>query len=121
MKPIGLELADGKRPYAVVQLRKENLLGTAFNLVGFQTRLTYKEQVRVFRMIPGLEEASFIHLGSVHRNTFLNAKKTLEFDLSSKRFPRLHFAGQMTGVEGYTESAACGLCGISDLEKTSRD
>lgn len=109
MKPIGLELADGKRPYAVVQLRKENLLGTAFNLVGFQTRLTYKEQVRIFRMIPGLEEATFIHLGSVHRNTFLNAKKTLEFDLSSKRFPRLHFAGQMTGVEGYTESAACGL------------
>lgn len=109
MKPIGLECADGSRPYAVVQLRKENLLGTAFNLVGFQTRLTYKEQVKVFRMIPGLEEASFIHLGSVHRNTFLNSKKSLEFDLSSKNFPRLHFAGQMTGVEGYTESAACGL------------
>lgn len=109
MKPIGLECADGSRPYAVVQLRKENLLGSAFNLVGFQTRLTYKEQIRVFRMIPGLEEATFIHLGSVHRNTFLNAKKTLDFDLSSKSYPRLHFAGQMTGVEGYTESAACGL------------
>lgn len=109
MKPIGLEFEDGSRPYAVVQLRKENLLGTAFNLVGFQTRLTYKEQLRVFRMLPGLEEASFVHLGSVHRNTFINSKKYLNFDLSSKNYPRLHFAGQMTGVEGYTESAACGL------------
>ena len=109
MKPIGLELPDGRRPYAVIQLRKENLLGHAFNLVGFQTRLTYKEQSRIWRMIPGLEDAVFLHMGSVHRNTFLNARKYLNFDLSSKEFPRLHFAGQMTGVEGYTESAACGL------------
>ncbi len=109
MKPIGLEFEDGKRPYAVVQLRKENLLGSAFNLVGFQTRLTYKEQVRVFKMIPGFENASFIHLGSVHRNTFLNAKKLLNFDLSSKTMPFVSFAGQMTGVEGYTESASIGL------------
>lgn len=110
MKPIGLEPdINGKWPYAVVQLRKENLLGSAYNLVGFQTRLTYKEQVRVFRMIPGFEEASFIHLGSCHRNSFLNARKLLDWDLKSKKFPELYFAGQITGVEGYTESASMGL------------
>jgi methylenetetrahydrofolate--tRNA-(uracil-5-)-methyltransferase len=109
MKPIGLEMSDGKEPFAVVQLRKENLLGSAFNLVGFQTRLTYKEQVRIFRMIPGFQEASFIHLGSCHRNSYLNAKKLLNFDLSSRKFPELYFAGQITGVEGYTESASMGL------------
>lgn len=110
MKRVGLEPDIlGKWPYAVVQLRKENLLGSAYNLVGFQTRLTYKEQVRVFRMIPGLEEASFIHLGSCHRNSFLNARKLLDSDLKSKKFPELYFAGQITGVEGYTESASMGL------------
>lgn len=109
MKPIGLELPDGSEPWAVVQLRKENLLGSAFNLVGFQTRLTYKEQVRVFRLIPGLEEASFIHLGSCHRNSFLNSRQLLDHSMCSKQFPALHFAGQITGVEGYTESAAMGL------------
>lgn len=110
MKPVGLEPdINGKWPYAVVQLRKENLLGSAYNLVGFQTRLTYKEQVRVFRMIPGLANASFIHLGSCHRNSFLNAKKLLNWDLSSKKCPELYFAGQITGVEGYTESASMGL------------
>lgn len=109
MKPIGLKMKDGTMPYAVVQLRKENLLGSAFNLVGFQTRLTYKDQVRVFRLIPGLEEATFIHLGSVHRNSFLNSAKLLNVDLSSKKIPHIFFAGQMTGVEGYTESASLGL------------
>ena len=110
MKPVGLEPdIAGKWPYAVVQLRKENLLGSAYNLVGFQTRLTYKEQVRVFRMIPGLEEASFIHLGSCHRNSFLNARKLLDADLKSKKYPEIYFAGQITGVEGYTESASMGL------------
>lgn len=110
MKPVGLEPdINGKWPFAVVQLRKENLLGSAYNLVGFQTRLTYKEQVRVFRMIPGLEEASFIHLGSCHRNSFLNARKLLDPDLKSKKFPEIYFAGQITGVEGYTESASMGL------------
>jgi methylenetetrahydrofolate--tRNA-(uracil-5-)-methyltransferase len=110
MKPVGLEPdINGKWPFAVVQLRKENLLGSAYNLVGFQTRLTYKEQVRVFRMIPGLEQASFIHLGSCHRNSFLNARKLLDWDLSSRSHPWLFFAGQITGVEGYTESAAMGL------------
>ncbi len=112
MKPVGLVPdadVEGKWPYAVVQLRKENLLGSAYNLVGFQTRLTYKEQVRVFRMIPGFEEATFIHLGSCHRNSFLNARKLLDFDLKSKKFPEVYFAGQITGVEGYTESASMGL------------
>lgn len=109
MKPIGLRREDGSEPFAVVQLRKENLLGSAYNLVGFQTRLTYKEQVRVFKMIPGFAEASFIHLGSVHRNSFLNSRKLLNWDLSSKIDENLYFAGQMTGVEGYTESASSGL------------
>ncbi len=109
MKPIGLEQEGQESPYAVVQLRKENLLGSAFNLVGFQNRLTFKEQIRVFRKIPGFENASFIHLGSVHRNSFLNSRKLLHFDMSSKKFPQLYFAGQITGVEGYTESASMGL------------
>lgn len=109
MKPIGLAKDDEKRPFAVVQLRKENLLGSAFNLVGFQTRLKYPEQKRVFSMIPGFENASFIHLGSVHRNSFMNSKNLLNWDLSSKSYPNIYFAGQMTGVEGYTESASSGL------------
>ncbi len=115
MKPIGLELPDGSEPWAVVQLRKENLAGAAFNLVGFQTRLTYKEQVRVFRMIPGLEEASFIHLGSCHRNSFLNSRKLLTPSMVSVKHPALSFAGQITGVEGYTESASMGLYVASQL------
>ena len=115
MKPVGLEESNGKRPYAVIQLRRENLAGEAYNLVGFQNRLTYSEQVRVFRKIPGFAEASFPHLGSVHRNTFLNAKKLLNFDMSSKEFPRLYFAGQITGVEGYTESASMGLYVASQI------
>jgi methylenetetrahydrofolate--tRNA-(uracil-5-)-methyltransferase len=109
MKPIGLELPDGSMPYACVQLRKENLLGSAYNLVGFQTRLTHKEQLRVFSLIPGLESASFIHLGSVHRNSFLNAKTLLNPDLSTKKYENFYFAGQLTGVEGYTESASMGI------------
>lgn len=115
MKPIGLEMSDGKLPWACVQLRKENLLGSAYNLVGFQTRLTYPEQKRVFRMIPGFENAEFIHLGSVHRNSFLNARKVLNFDLSSKKHPNIYFAGQITGVEGYTESASMGLYVASQM------
>jgi len=109
MKPVGLPMEDGQIPYAAVQLRRENLLGDAYNLVGFQTRLTYPEQKRIFRMIPGMEKAEFIHLGSVHRNTFINAKKLLNFDLSIKKNPHIYFAGQIMGVEGYTESAAMGL------------
>lgn len=109
MKPVGLETPNGDRPYAVIQLRKENLLGDAFNMVGFQTRLKYPEQKRVFRMIPGFENAEFVHLGSVHRNSFINSPKLLNFDMSSKKYPWLSFAGQISGVEGYTESAAMGL------------
>lgn len=117
MKPIGLEMPDGTLPYACVQLRKENLLGSAFNLVGFQTRLTYGEQVRVFQKIPGFENASFLHLGSVHRNSFLNSRTLLNNDLSSKKYPNIYFAGQITGVEGYTESAAMGLYVAAQLYK----
>ncbi len=109
MKPVGLELPDGTEPYAAVQLRRENLLGSAFNLVGFQTKLTYSEQLRVFRMIPGLEKAEFIHLGSIHRNTYLNSREICHPDFSTKRFPEVYFAGQLAGVEGYTESASMGL------------
>jgi len=117
MKPIGLEMPDGTLPYACVQLRKENLLGSAFNLVGFQTRLTYGEQVRVFQKIPGFENASFLHLGSVHRNSFLNSRVLLNEDLSSKKYGNIYFAGQITGVEGYTESAAMGLYVATQLYK----
>lgn len=109
MKPLGLKTKDGYLPHAVVQLRKENLLGSAYNIVGFQTRLTYKEQLRVFRMLPGFEKAQFLHLGSVHRNSFLDAAKNLNADMSLKNNPHIYFAGQMTGVEGYTESGASGL------------
>ncbi len=117
MKPIGLSITE-KRPYAVVQLRKENLLGAAFNMVGFQTRLTYPEQKRVFRLIPGFENAEFIHLGSVHRNTYLNSAKILNFDFSCKKYPEIYLAGQITGVEGYTESAAMGqYVGLQILRK----
>ncbi|MCB9091623.1 MAG: methylenetetrahydrofolate--tRNA-(uracil(54)-C(5))-methyltransferase (FADH(2)-oxidizing) TrmFO [Halobacteriovoraceae bacterium] len=114
MKPVGLETEELK-PYAVIQLRKENLLGSAFNLVGFQNRLTYGEQKRIFQKLPGFSKASFVHLGSVHRNTFLNARKLLNRDLSSKKFPQMHFAGQIAGVEGYTESAAMGLYVASQI------
>ncbi len=118
MKPIGLELPDGSLPYACVQLRRENLLGSAFNMVGFQTRLKYPEQNRVFRKIPGFENASFLHLGSVHRNSFINSRKLLDFDLSVKKFPNIYFAGQITGVEGYTESASIGqYVGLQVLKK----
>ena len=110
MKPVGLEdPRTGRRPYAVVQLRREDEAGTAYNLVGFQTRLTWPEQRRVFRThLPGLAQAEFIRFGQVHRNTFLDAPRLLAPDLSARERPHLFFAGQMTGVEGYVESAACG-------------
>lgn len=123
MKPIGLfwdNLPAAQRPYAVVQMRKENLLGSAFNLVGFQTRLTYPEQKRIFRMIPGLEQAEFIHLGSVHRNTYLNSAKHLSADFEALEMPGLFFAGQIVGVEGYTESAAMGLYVAAQIEQKIR-
>jgi methylenetetrahydrofolate--tRNA-(uracil-5-)-methyltransferase len=110
MKPIGLtNPATGGRAYAVVQLRQDNALGTLYNMVGFQTKLKYAEQVRLFRTIPGLENAEFARLGGIHRNTFLNSPKLLDGELRLKAEPRLRFAGQITGVEGYVESAAIGL------------
>ena len=110
MKPVGLtDPRSGRRPHAVVQLRQDNALGTLYNMVGFQTKLKYGEQGRIFRMIPGLESAEFARLGGVHRNTFLNAPRLLDGTLRLKACPRLRFAGQITGVEGYVESAAIGL------------
>lgn len=110
LKPVGLvDKRTGQRPYAVVQLRKENRDGTLFNLVGFQTHLKWNEQKRVFRLIPGLEQADFVRYGVMHRNTFLNAPRVLNADFSLKNAPFLFFAGQITGVEGYVESAASGL------------
>ena len=110
MKPVGLtDPRTGRRAYAVVQLRQDNALGTLYNLVGFQTKLSWGEQPRVFRMIPGLENAHFARLGGLHRNTFLNAPKLLDRVLRLAAQPRLRFAGQITGVEGYVESAAIGL------------
>jgi methylenetetrahydrofolate--tRNA-(uracil-5-)-methyltransferase len=110
MKPVGLaDPRTGERPWAVVQLRQDNALGTLWNMVGFQTKLRHGEQKRVFRMIPGLEAAEFARLGGLHRNTFLNSPKLLDGMLRLKSMPRLRFAGQVTGVEGYVESAAIGL------------
>lgn len=108
MKPVGLEI-DGKRPFAVVQLRQDNAEGTLFNIVGFQTNLKFGEQKRVFGMIPGLENAEFIRYGVMHRNTFLNSPDLLDSCYRVRSNPELFFAGQMTGVEGYVESAASGL------------
>ncbi|HYV87103.1 MAG TPA: methylenetetrahydrofolate--tRNA-(uracil(54)-C(5))-methyltransferase (FADH(2)-oxidizing) TrmFO, partial [Candidatus Polarisedimenticolia bacterium] len=110
MKPVGLtEPKSGRRAHAVVQLRQDNALGTLYNIVGFQTKLKHGEQVRIFRRIPGLERAEFARLGGLHRNTFLNSPLLLDRELRLKAEPRLRFAGQVTGVEGYVESAAIGL------------
>jgi len=110
MKPVGLrDPRTGKEPYAVVQLRLENNEGSAYNMVGFQTRIKWPEQERVFRMIPGLEKAEFLRFGSVHRNTFINSPLFLRGDLSLKAKEGIYLAGQITGVEGYIESTAMGL------------
>ncbi len=110
LKPVGLtDPNTGKRPYAVVQLRRENAAGSMYNLVGFQTNLKFPEQKRVFSMIPGLENAEFYRYGVMHRNTFLNSPKLLNFDFSLRTAPLIAFAGQMTGVEGYIESASSGI------------
>jgi len=110
MKPVGLQDPRGEsRPYAVVQLRQDNALGTLWNMVGFQTKLRHGEQSRIFRTIPGLENAEFARLGGLHRNTFINSPRLLDRQLRLKSQPHLRFAGQVTGVEGYVESAAIGL------------
>jgi methylenetetrahydrofolate--tRNA-(uracil-5-)-methyltransferase len=111
MKPVGLSNPHkpGERLHAVVQLRQDNALGTLWNMVGFQTKLKHAEQVRVLRTIPGLANAEFARLGGLHRNTFLNSPKLLDGGLCLRAEPRLRFAGQITGCEGYVESAAIGL------------
>ena len=111
MKPVGLTNAHNpaEKPYAVVQLRRDNALGTLYNIVGFQTKMKYGAQVDVFRRIPGLQNASFARLGGIHRNTFLNAPRLIDDRLRLRARPNLRFAGQVTGVEGYVESAAMGL------------
>jgi methylenetetrahydrofolate--tRNA-(uracil-5-)-methyltransferase len=117
MKPVGLdnphsasaEFPGGRWPYAVVQLRQDNALGTLWNMVGFQTKLKYADQVRLFRTIPGLQNAEFARLGGLHRNTFINSPELLDSTLRLKSAPHIRFAGQITGCEGYVESAAIGL------------
>ena len=110
LKPVGLtDPRTGRRPFAVLQLRPENATRSLFNLVGCQTKMTYPAQDRVFRLIPGLEQAEFVRYGSMHRNTYVNAPQALAPDLSLRSRPRIHLAGQISGVEGYVESAACGL------------
>ena len=109
LKPVGLYGEDGKRPYAVLQLRKETTAGEAYNLVGFQTNLKFPEQKRVFSMIPALKNAEFLRYGVMHRNTYIDSPSVLNRDFSVKNNQRLFFAGQITGVEGYVESAASGL------------
>ena len=111
MKPVGLTNANRpeQKPYAVVQLRRDNALGTLYNIVGFQTKMKYGAQTSVFRMIPGLENASFARLGGIHRNTFINSPRLLDQEMRLRSRPNIRFAGQITGVEGYVESAAMGL------------
>ncbi|MDR2201704.1 MAG: methylenetetrahydrofolate--tRNA-(uracil(54)-C(5))-methyltransferase (FADH(2)-oxidizing) TrmFO [Clostridiales bacterium] len=120
LKPVGLtDPKTGKRPYAVVQLRKENAEGTMYNLVGFQTNLKFGEQRRVFSMIPALKNAEFLRFGVMHRNSFIDAPKALNADFSLKKFPNVFIAGQLSGVEGYAESIAAGLAaGINAARRT---
>lgn len=119
MKPVGLvDPSTGHRPWACVQLRRENSAGTMFNLVGFQTNLKFPEQKRVFRMIPGLQNAEFVRYGVMHRNSFLDSPRLLNSDFSLRSNPYLYFAGQITGVEGYMESAASGImAGINAVRR----
>jgi len=122
MKPVGLEHpVTGERPYAVVQLRKEDLSDEYFNLVGFQTKMKVPEQKRVLQMIPGLENCAFARFGSMHRNTFINGPKHLRATFQTKRDPSIFFAGQITGVEGYVESSAVGLLAARYIDELSRD
>lgn len=122
MKPVGLtNPKTGRYPFAAVQLRQDNKEATAYNIVGFQTRMAYGEQTRIFRMIPGLENAEFLKLGSIHRNLYINSPKRLNKDLSSKNDPWLFFAGQITGVEGYFESTCIGLLVAQFINQKVKD
>jgi methylenetetrahydrofolate--tRNA-(uracil-5-)-methyltransferase len=121
MKPVGLEdPRTGRRPYAVVQLRMEDRAGQMWNMVGFQTRLRYPEQQRVFRTIPGLENAEFLRFGSIHRNSYINTPASLSAHLALRDQPCTLFAGQLTGVEGYTESTATGIVAAINLSRMLR-
>ena len=116
LRPVGLrDPRTGHRPWANIQLRRENAAGTMYNIVGFQTNLLFPEQKRVFSMIPGLENAEFVRYGVMHRNTFLDAPRVLSAQLCLKEHPNVFFAGQITGFEGYMESAACGLLAARNL------
>ncbi|MBR6013005.1 MAG: methylenetetrahydrofolate--tRNA-(uracil(54)-C(5))-methyltransferase (FADH(2)-oxidizing) TrmFO [Selenomonadaceae bacterium] len=122
MKPVGLEDPKTKKiPYAVVQLRQDNSAATLYNLVGFQTHLTWGEQKKVFRMIPGLENAEFVRFGVMHRNTYVNSPKILQPTFQLKNNPKIFFAGQITGVEGYVESAAAGLMAGINAARLAKD
>lgn len=122
MKPVGLpDPRTGKNPYAVVQLRQDNKAGTAYNMVGFQTKMAYGEQTKIFKMIPGLENAEFLKLGSIHRNLYVNSPKCLNEDLSSKNDRELFLAGQITGVEGYFDSTCTGLMVAHFLKQRYED
>lgn len=117
LKPVGLETPNGDRPYAVVQLRQDDAKKTMYNLVGFQTHLLWPEQKRVFSLIPGLENANFVKYGVMHRNSFINAPKILKPTYQTKKFPNIFFAGQLSGVEGYVESAASGIVAAINMDR----
>lgn len=117
MKPVGLRTPDGKTPYAVVQLRQDDASKTMYNLVGFQTHLKFPEQKRVFQMIPGLENARFAKYGRMHKNTYINAPKILNPTYQTKMYPNIFFAGQISGVEGYVESAASGIYAAINMDR----
>ena len=121
MKPVGLEKEGEKRPYAVVQLRQDNLRKSLYNIVGFQTHLTFSEQKRIIRMIPGLENANIVRYGIMHRNSFINAPKSINQFYQSKQYPKLFFAGQLSGVEGYVESIGSGLVSSINMSRLIRD
>lgn len=116
LKPVGLHTPDGTRPYAVVQLRQDDAEATLYNLVGFQTHLKWGEQKRVFRLIPGLENAEFTRYGVMHRNSYINAPKILNATTQTKEFPNVYFAGQLSGVEGYVESSASGILAAINMD-----
>ena len=121
MRPVGLETPAGDRPYAVLQLRTENRNFTSYNLVGCQTMLRYPEQKRIFRMIPGMQNAEFLRYGSIHRNTYLNSPQLLNNELNLKALPNIYFAGQITGLEGYVESIFGGLLSFHIIAKQLKE
>lgn len=120
MKPVGLKMPNGKKPYAVVQLRQDDAAKSMYNLVGFQTHLKFPEQKRVFQMIPGLENARFAKYGVMHKNTYINAPKILNSTYQTKEYPNFFFAGQISGVEGYVESAASGIVAAINMDRYLR-